>query len=69
MCSTINTIESCMDIPDCMTEKEMRTAKVDNEHIGILAELVLHGWPSTKAEVWKKLQPYWSFRDDISVID
>ena len=30
---------------------------------------MLHGWPSTKAEVENELQPYWSFRDDTKFID
>ena len=29
----------------------------------------LHGWLSTKAEVQKDLQSYWSFRDEIVIID
>ena len=39
------------------------------EHIGMLSELILYGWPLTKAEVQEDLQPYWSFRDEIAVID
>ena len=34
-----------------------------------IRKLILHSWTSKKAEVQKELQPYWSFRDDILVID
>ena len=67
MCITINAIESCTDIPDCMAAVVARTATPDDDHLGIPAELILHGWPSTK--LWKELQPYWSFPDEIEIID
>ena len=51
MCITINAIESCTDIPDCMKTKEIRTATLDDENLGILTELVLCIWPQTKAEI------------------
>ena len=38
-------------------------------HLGMLSELALHCWPSKKAEVQKDLQPYWSFKDEIPIID
>ena len=53
-----------MYISDCMTAKEIRIAMPDDEHIGMLSELILHGWPSTKIEVQKHLQPCWSFKDE-----
>ena len=62
-------IESCTDIPDCMTKEEIREATFYNECLGILPEHVLHGWPSMKAEVQKELQPYWVFRNEVFIID
>ena len=35
-----------MDIPDWMKAEEIRTATIDDEHLGMLPKLVLHGWPS-----------------------
>ena len=49
MQSTINTIESCTDIPDYMRGEEIRMVTLEDEHFSALAELVLHCWPSTKA--------------------
>ena len=58
MSININAIESCMDVLDCMTAKEISLATLDNEHLGMMSEYVLLGWPSTKAEVLKELWPY-----------
>ena len=58
-----------MDIPDCMRTEEIRLETLNNEHFGILSEYIVCGWPSTKAEVWNELLPYWSFRDEIVIID
>ena len=41
-----------------MTAEEPRLPTLDDEHLGMLSEYVLHGWLSTKAEVQKELQPY-----------
>ena len=69
MCITINTLESCLDIPDGMTREEIRLATPDDEHLGMLSEYIMHSWQSTKDEVLKELQLYWSFRDEIAIID
>ena len=44
-------------------------ATLDDEHIDILVEIVPYDWPSTKVEVQKELQLYWSFRDEITIMD
>ena len=66
---TINVMALCTDILDCVRAKEIRLATLDNKHMCLLSEYVLHGWPSTNVEVQKELQPYWSFRNEIAVID
>ena len=45
-----------------------KKAPLDEEHISILSELVLHDWSLTKAEVQKELWPHWSFRGEIAII-
>ena len=55
---TINTTKSCPDIPDCMTIEEIRMATLDDEHIGMLSELVFCGLSSTKVEMQIELHPY-----------
>ena len=65
----INTIKSCMDIQDHMRAGEIRVATMEDEHLSALAEIILHSWPSMKAEVQKELQPYSLLRDEIEIID
>ena len=69
ICLTINTIDLCTDIPDCITAEEIRLAILDGENLGMLLEHVLCGWSLTKAWVWKQLQPYWSLQEKIAIID
>ena len=38
----INAIESYTDILDCMAGEKIRLAMLDDEHIGMLSELILH---------------------------
>ena len=41
---------------------------LEDEHLSALAELILHGYPFTKAEGQEELQPYYSFRDEMAFI-
>ena len=65
---TINAIELWTDILDCITTGEIRKAALEGEQFSVLAEPILHGWPSTKTEVQKELQPYWSFSNEIAIL-
>ena len=65
MAISINLIEIHMNIPECMTAENIWLATIDDEHKGMLTNYTLHGWPATKAELQKEIQPYWSFRDEI----
>ena len=56
-------------LPDCMTAEYIKLATLDDELLGILLEHVLCGWPSPKVKVQKELQPYYSFRHKIVIID
>ena len=52
---TVNTIDPCTNILDCMTTEEIRPVTTDYKHVSRLSECILHGWPSMKAEIWKDL--------------
>ena len=49
--------------------RKNKKATLDNDIIVMLSELIFYSWPLTKVEVQKDLQLYWSFRDEITVID
>ena len=52
-----------------MMTEEIRCAVIEDYHIGVLSTYVICGWPSIRAEVINEVQPYWSFRDEVEVID
>ena len=57
-----------MNRPDYMTAEDIITITLENEHLRALSELILHGRPSTKAEVHVDMQPYWLFKDGIAFL-
>ena len=68
MCITFSVKESCMNIPDYITAEEIRIAALYDVHIGMQSELI-YDYISTKAPVQEDLQPCWSFRDEITIIN
>ena len=52
-----------------MTAEENRATSIDDKHLSMLSEYELCGWSSTRAEVQKHLQLYWSYRDETVIID
>ena len=58
-----------MDIPDDVATEEIRSAAIDDEHLGILSEYVLLGCSAIRTKVQKDLQTCWSLRDEILIID
>ena len=69
MCIIINTIESCMDIPYCITAGQIKEVTLEDEHLSAVSECILHSWQSIKMEIQKEWQPYSSFKDEIAIID
>ena len=57
----INAIETCMDIPECMSTEEMRHTTQVDDHLNALTMYVIHGPPSTRADVKEEIQPYGPF--------
>ena len=46
---SINAIEACTDILECITSEEIREVTLEDEHLSTLAELKFCGRSSTKA--------------------
>ncbi|CAC5398870.1 unnamed protein product [Mytilus coruscus] len=47
--------------------KEKETA--NDEHLQELQDVIFDGWPNEKSELLHSLRPYWTFRDELSVIN
>ena len=65
----IDTIQSMTDIPECISIPQIHQASVQDEHLQCLKIYIIAGWPSTKDELYSNLRLYWSYRDDLTVID
>ena len=55
-----------------VSEENMRRFQAETETDSVLTklkEIILSGWPNSKKHVVKELQPYWNFRDELSVVD
>ena len=48
---------------------EMRIATQEDGEFALLNHTITHGWPSTIREVPSEIQPYWTFRDKLTIED
>ena len=65
----IDAIQNVTDIPECMSILQIQQASAQDKHLQCLKSFIIAGWPSTKDELHSDLRPYWSYRDDLAVID
>ena len=47
----------------------MRIATQEDDGLGLLKHTITHGFPSTIREVPSEIQPYWTFREELTVED
>ena len=40
-----------------------------DDELALLKHSIMHGWPSTIREVSSEIQPYWTFREELSIED
>ena len=57
------------DIPECISISQIQQLSSQDEHLQWLKCFIIAGWLSTKNELHNDLRPYWSYRDDLAVID
>ena len=48
---------------------EMRVATQEDDELVLLKHTITHGWPSTIREVPSEIQPYWTFREELTIED
>ena len=65
----IDAIQSATDIPECMSIVQIQQASTQDDHLQCLKNFIIAGWLSMKDELHSDLRPYWSYRDDLAVID
>ena len=52
-----------------MTVQELQEAMSQDQHHQCLIEYVIQGWPENKNQLPQDIRTYWTFRDDMVVID
>ena len=65
----MNTVEAATKIPECMTICELQHETALDNHLLQLKECITKGWTENKDNMPQNLRPYWTFQDDIAVID
>ena len=49
--------------------KQMRIATQEDDELALLKHTITHGLPNTIREVPSKIQPYWTFREELTLND
>ena len=65
----MDTIQTAMDMPECISMVEIQQAVSLDNHLQQLKGIIITGWPDNRDELHVDLQPYWSYRDELAVID
>ena len=65
----VDAIQTAMDMPDCVSMAEIQKASSLDNHLQQLTGIIITGWPDSRDELPVDLQPYWSYRDELAVID
>ena len=65
----IEAIQSVTNTPECMSISQIQQVSAQDEHLQCLNSFIIASWPSSKDELHDDLRPYWSYRDDLVVID
>ena len=66
---SISAIQATTNIPEFMTMHELHEAAFQDQHLQHLMEYVIQGWPESKIQLPQDIRTYWTFRDDMEVID
>ena len=65
----VDAVQMMTDVPECMSIHQIQQATVQDEHLQLLKSLIITAWPGTKDQLHQDIRPYWSFKDDLAVID
>ena len=65
----VDTIKSAIDIPECISISQIQHTTVQDKYLQCLKNIIIAGWLNTKDEIHIAIRPYWSYRDDLAVIN
>ena len=65
----IDAIQKVINITEYMSISQIQQATAQDNPFQHLKSFIIAGWPSMKDELHGDLRPYWSYRDELAVID
>ena len=65
----VETIQSSIDMLECISMEEIQHASSQDAHLQQLKKFIIAGWPNTKDELHADVRPYWPYREELVVID
>ena len=65
----VDAIQASMNVLGCMLVQQIQQATVQDEHLQQLKGFIIAGWQENKEQVHQDIRAYWSFRDDMAVVD
>ena len=66
---SINAIQSTTNILECMKIHYLQEATSQDHHLQHIIEYIILGWPDSKTQLPQDIRTYWTFRNDMEVID
>ena len=52
-----------------MTMHELKQAMFHDQHLQCLKDYIIQGWSEIRHQITQDMNTYWTFRDDMAVID
>ena len=62
-------MQNAMDMPECLSMAEIQQVSSQDDHLQQLKSLIIAGWSDSNNKLHADLRPYWSYRDELAVID
>ena len=65
----VDAIHTAMDMQEYISVAKIQQALSQDNHLQQIKSLIITGWPDSRDELHVDLRPYWSYRDELAVID
>ena len=69
MDARVDAIQTSTNVPECMSLQQIQQRTTQDEHLQWLKGHIIAGWPESKDQTHKDIRAYWSFKDELTVID
>ena len=69
MDTRVDAIQSMTGIPECMSISQIQQMTAQDEHLQCFKNIIITGWSNMKDQLHIDITPYWSYKDDLAVID